>query len=549
MATPTATTFSYIDYIVFALSLVLSAAIGVYHGCIGSKQTTTDEFLMGGKNMGVIPVALSMCASFLSGIQVLGQPAEMYYYGTQYCFFTFCIILAYPITASVFVPIFHGLQVTSAYEYLELRFNKTVRTLGAMTFILQMGGMKAVIWTDAFQMVVILVGLLAVIVKGTMDVGGMDEVFRISDEGGRLIFFNMDPDPTTRTTFWSMIIGGAFVCLSAYATNQATVQRYMSIKNTKRANYALWLNAPLWTLFTILFMLMGLTAYAKYHDCDPVLAQHIDRPDQLVPYFVLDTLGFLRGLPGLFVASCFSAALSTVSSGVNSLSAVVLEDMAKPFYTRWHGRQLDVHLATTWSKYIALFFGVLNVILALLVQLIGAGMIEIALSFFGMVGGPLLGVFAMGMLCPVVNSAGAQDPDAFLHYIHNLDWLRSLRPYTRDPYASRRNSLIKLPKLDMNPMTTIITETPDDNYLYRISYMWYTMISVIVCTLVGVAVSCATGRNKKPAIARLFWPPVLRYSCFLPPIIAVEEKKTNMTGITYRANELPEKEPLNNTPV
>ncbi|XP_014671167.1 PREDICTED: sodium-coupled monocarboxylate transporter 1-like [Priapulus caudatus] len=294
METPTATTFSYIDYIVFALSLLLSAAIGVYHGCVGSKQTTTDEFLMGGKNMGVIPVALSMVASFLSAISLLGQPAEMYYYGTQYCLWTLCVIIAFPVAANIFIPIFHELELTSAYE----------------------GGMKAVIWTDTFQMLVIFVGLLVVIVKATVDIGGTGEVFRISNEGGRLIFFNMDPDPTTRTTFWSVIIGGAFVALTTYATNQATVQRYLSIRTVKRAKYALWLNIPLWTLATVLLMLMGLAAYAKYHDCDPMLSHNIDKKDQLVPYFVLDTLGFVRGLPGLFVASCFSAALSTCRHGV-----------------------------------------------------------------------------------------------------------------------------------------------------------------------------------------------------------------------------------------
>ncbi|XP_014671169.1 PREDICTED: sodium-dependent multivitamin transporter-like [Priapulus caudatus] len=261
MATPTAATFSYIDYIVFALSLLLSAAIGVYHGCIGSKQTTTDEFLMGGKNMGVIPVALSMVASFLSAISLLGQPAEMYYYGTQFCFFTFCVIIAFPVAANIFIPIFHGLEVTSAYETGQITFRGRMTCTGVIvfqhvwcvsvtglplwasvvssgvvcTFYTSLGGMKAVIWTDTFQMLVIFVGLLVVIVKASVDIGGIGEVFRISNEGGRLIFFNMDPDPTTRTTFWSMIIGGGFVSLTTYATNQATVQRYLSIRTVKRA--------------------------------------------------------------------------------------------------------------------------------------------------------------------------------------------------------------------------------------------------------------------------------------------------------------------------
>ncbi|XP_014671168.1 PREDICTED: putative sodium-dependent multivitamin transporter [Priapulus caudatus] len=90
---------------------------------------------------------------------------------------------------------------------------------------------------------------------------------------------------------------------------------------------------------------------------------------------------------------------------------------------------------------------------------------------------------------------------------------------------------------DVNQMTAIATnpsivESANGNYMYRISYMWYALISVIACTLIGVAVSCVTGRNKKPASARLFWPPVLRYSRFLPPIITCEEEKKKMTEIT-----------------
>lgn len=111
-----ARTFSGIDYTVFGLSLLLSATIGIYYGCFGGKQNTTTDFLMGGKDMGILPVALSMVASFLSAISVLGQPAEIYYFGTQFCFFILSAFICMPLVSIIFLPVFHGLQVTSAYE-------------------------------------------------------------------------------------------------------------------------------------------------------------------------------------------------------------------------------------------------------------------------------------------------------------------------------------------------------------------------------------------------------------------------------------------------
>ena len=104
------------DYLVFSLVLLVSASIGVFYGCSGGRQKTTAEFFMGDRKMQLIPVSLSMLASFMSAIMLLGTPAEVYLYGTQYLIIGVGYIMLMPVAAYLYIPIFYHLQLTSAYE-------------------------------------------------------------------------------------------------------------------------------------------------------------------------------------------------------------------------------------------------------------------------------------------------------------------------------------------------------------------------------------------------------------------------------------------------
>ena len=110
--------FGIVDYAVFAVMLLLSTCIGVYHALAGGRQKTTREFLLANRSMMSLPVAISLLASFMSAITILGVPAEIYTFGTEYWFIVLSYVLLFPITAHVFVPVFHGLNITSAYEVM-----------------------------------------------------------------------------------------------------------------------------------------------------------------------------------------------------------------------------------------------------------------------------------------------------------------------------------------------------------------------------------------------------------------------------------------------
>ena len=111
-------TFSVWDYVVFVLFLAISVAIGLFYGCTGKKQNTLSEFLMADRNMSVFPVALSLLASFMSAITLLGTPAEIYTYGTAYWMICLAPIFVAPISAYVFIPVFYSLQLTSVFEVM-----------------------------------------------------------------------------------------------------------------------------------------------------------------------------------------------------------------------------------------------------------------------------------------------------------------------------------------------------------------------------------------------------------------------------------------------
>ena len=114
--------FTIPDYVVFAIILAIASAIGLFYGCVGNKQSSTSEFLMAGRSMSVLPVALSLLASFMSAITLLGMPAEMVVYGTQYWMICISYCFVIPIAAYVFIPVFYRLELTSVFEVSQTRF-------------------------------------------------------------------------------------------------------------------------------------------------------------------------------------------------------------------------------------------------------------------------------------------------------------------------------------------------------------------------------------------------------------------------------------------
>lgn len=573
--------FTVWDYVVFGGMLGVSASIGIYYAVQGlRRKATTDDFLMGGRSMSVFPVALSILASFMSAITLLGTASEMYIYGTQYLFIIFSYCLVIPATAYLYMPIFYNLQVTSAYEYLELRFNHVIRAIGCITFSVQMliymaivlyapalalsqvtgikvwtsvlsigivctfytsfGGMKAVVWTDVFQICLMFGAMLMVVIRGAYDIGGLKIVFDKAEKGSRIEFFNFNADPTDRHTVWGLIIGCFFTWMSIYAVSQAMVQRYLTVPSLKGARTAIWANLPGLSFLMLICALAGLVMYARYHDCDPLLTKKVTQADQLLPLFVMDVLGSMPGVPGLFVSGIFSGALSTVSSGVNSLAAVTLEDIIK----RYIKKDMTERFATNTTKAIAVFFGLVAIALVYGAQMMG-NVLQAALSIFGIVGGPLLGVFTLGMFFPCANSIGAGV--GTLSSLAVCFWIGfgafASKPAVHKAPVSVLGCVGEYVKATGQSIDTISFPVPVDVaaankdilFVYRISYVWYSMIGCLVVVIVGLIVSFITGLTKPSKVNPRTIHPIYNLICakVLPPSLQEKFMVQNMAQYDF----------------
>ncbi|KAH9494387.1 hypothetical protein Btru_021750 [Bulinus truncatus] len=573
--------FSWLDYVIFAAILVVSAGIGFYHALKDRKNKSLDNFLLAGRNMSPFPVGLSLLASFMSAITLLGTPAEMYNYTTMYLWIGLGYFFTIAGAAHIYIPIFYRLGVTSAYEYLEKRFSRGVRTAASMTFVLQMtlymaivlyapslalnavtgftlwgsvisvgvvctiytafGGMKAVLWTDSFQVIMMVASLLAILIKGDLVVGGIGEAWKSLERTNRLQFTDFSVDPSVRHSVWALTIGGYFTWVSIFGVNQAQVQRAVTCPSLKKAQIAIWLNFPGLCIILYLCCFIGIYMSTFYENCDPVKPGFVTDTNQIIPMYVMDVLGDVIGLPGLFIAGLFSGALSTISSGLNSISACVLEDLVRTYFSK----NLRESRARILSQVFALVFGVICLGLTFVAAELGS-ILQAALSLFGMIGGPLLGLFSLGMFFPWANHWGAFA--GLFGSLVLMFWIGVGAAVVKPPiekalrFTNNCNvSAFSIQALiSMNTTTETVVDTDVPAYgLYTLSYMWYSLTAILACIVIGLIVSFITGASKpQDQDPRLFCPlfDVIYPFSFLPECI----RKPLRFGVPYE--DLHEKE-------
>ncbi|KAG8007607.1 Sodium-coupled monocarboxylate transporter 1 [Nibea albiflora] len=482
-------TFSVWDYVVFAGTILASACIGLFQAIRGRKETSSNEFLLGGRQMTAVPVAMSLTASFMSGITVIGTPTEAYRFGAAFWLFGFSYAIMSAITAEIFVPLFYRLGITSAYEYLGLRFSPHIRIIGTSMYIVQ---------TALYTGLVIYAPALA-----------------------------LNQNPLKRHTFWTITIGGSVMWTSIYAINQSQVQRYISCKTLGHAKMSLYVNmVGLWVTVS-LAVFSGLTMFSIYKNCDPLANGDISTPDQtvlqenvycghervnsehnmfvhqLLPYLVMDILADYPGIPGLFVAAAYSGTLSTVSSSINALVAVTMEDFVLPVCKNLTPKQV------TWMNMgLSVFFGALCIGMAGVASLMES-ILQAALSIFGMISGPLLGLYLLGMLFRTSNSTGGL-AGMIIGLVLTL-WV-GIGGQIYPPTAEKTNPL---------PLTTVgCNSTMGQNYTttispvtltsqpavrppladswYSLSYVYFALLGTLTTVVSGLLVSMMTGETLFP---------------------------------------------------
>jgi len=346
------------------------------------------------------------------------------------------------------------------------------------TFYSTLGGMKAVLMTDLFQSLLMFAAVFSVIICSWVDAGSLWPILETANLRGRIQFFETSFDPTVRHTVWTQVFGGCFVYCSLYAVNQAQVQRLLTLPTLRSAQAALWVQVPILGVLSLSTSLAGLCIFYKYRDCDPLMSGQIRSPDQLLPHYIVDRMSEIPGLPGLAVAGIFSGSLSTVSSAINSLAAVTLEDYIKPFIN------LSDSSTPCILKILALVFGVLCIALAFLADVLGTGVLQASLTIFGVVGGPLLGLFTLGVLCRRVEQKGAIA--GFLTGLVFISWIGFGGP--KPPSSKLAVSVANCSEAVQVQVHTSGNST-EYFFLYSISYAWTCCIGFLVTLLCGILVS------------------------------------------------------------
>ncbi|MGB7068886.1 MAG: sodium/solute symporter [Pyrinomonadaceae bacterium] len=462
--------FTFLDYGIFVVYLLASVLIGLL---FVKEQRNLKDYFLAGQSMNSIVVAISVLAALFSGITYLGAPAEVYANGFWFVLIALSFFIATPVTNLLFLPFFYNAKFFTAYQFLEERFSVGIRTLASVLFISRtviwlalatyapalaleqvtgiplwltisatgllttfyttLGGMKAVIWTDVMQFVVLFGGQLAIIILAVSYVpGGAQGVYEIGRDAGKYAL-SFSLDPTIRVTFWGLIIGGAFANLVQMATDQVSVQRYLTATDMATARRSLWIKLALTLPVVSVFYLTGLVLYAFYQTKgDPVASGLVASVDQILPYFVVTEMP--AGMPGLLVAAIYAASMSTISAGLNSMTSSSLVDI----YQRLYKPDVEEESQLKLARYITLGYGVIVTALAFVVSALGT-ILQASNTIFGLVGGPLLGLFLLGMLSKRANSKGAF-----------LGWLAGF--------------LVLMPIV----------------YLTKVSFLWYGLIGCLV---------------------------------------------------------------------
>ncbi|XP_045170898.2 sodium-coupled monocarboxylate transporter 1-like [Mercenaria mercenaria] len=552
--------FHTADYVVMVIFVVISSAIGIYYGFY-KKQRTTEEYILGNRQMHFVPVALSLAVTFQSAVSIIGYPSEIYLYNTMVVYTIFGMTIAYLLQAFFIVPLVHPLRLTSAYEYLQMRFqSRAVQLLGMTMGMLQtllyvsivlyspalaleavagiplwlsiviigligtvytaIGGMRTVVWTDTFQFVMIYGGLTVILIQSIKEIGSLSKVFDLSSKGGRIKFDEINTDPRVRHTVWGCVIGAAFNSLPN-CCSQSAIQRISSIRKAKDAKNATLLNIPLAITFSCILALTGLVLYAYFviKACDPLAGDQVSNPNQLMIYFVLTALSDVPGLAGIFLAAVFSGALSTLSSGISSMATNALQDILSGYLQE--AQQIK---KTFILKLLVLVYGILTVVLAYLSQYLTGPVTQMCNTAFGAAGGPVVGIFFLGAVFPQANKKGALVGGICGIVINMWIALGSFlygnkapfsRPVTTSGCYHNETSLLRLdvtPPTGSSTFDIIGVHHSTDNHLaiYDLSYLWLGFIGFLIALIIGLAVSFVTGKDKEFPTDPMYIIPFLR---------------------------------------
>lgn len=428
--------FNKANWMFLVLYLVGMVFIGFYYS---KNNVTTEDYFVAGRRIPWWAAGLSIYGTQLSAITFMAIPAIVFATDWTLALGSMMILAIVPFVIHYYLPFFRGLNVTTAYEFLESRFNVKVRTLASVTFILMqlarmgiviylptiaissvtgidiylciaimgvistiytvLGGIEAVIWTDVVQVIVLMGGAIFCIFIALSQVdGGLGKVIEIGISMDKFKMFHAGWD-TSRLVTWVALISFFFLVLIPYTSDQTVVQRYLTVRDEKEAAKSLWTNGLLTLPGILVFFGLGTILFVYYLDNPSAI--NANKPDELLPYFIVQNLPV--GGAGIVIAAIFAASMSSLDSSMNSISSAYITDIHSRF-AKYRSDKKNLALA----KWLTVIIGVVGTLSAMW---IAAANVVYIFDFFqevlGLFGGGLAGIFLLAVFIKKAHGMGA----------------------------------------------------------------------------------------------------------------------------------------------
>jgi SSS family transporter len=416
----------------FAVLGIYGAAMVALAVWVGRGQSTRADYYLANRSIPAWQIAASILATQISAVSLIGGPAFVAVKeggGLIWLQYEFAIPLAMIVVAALFLPAYHASGITTIYEYLERRFGPVARTSLSVSFMLTrglatgviiytsalvlavplgwnlgltiaivsgvsvaytvVGGIRADILTDIIQLVLLWAAtIVCLIFAGGFSLDGVDP--------SRLKIIDAAPlgfDDRGHFGLVPMVVGGFFLYVSYYACDQSQAQRLLTAPDAATARRAILWNGLLRFPLALTYCAFGIVL-AGYMVRHPDFAASVKDPNHLVPRFLVEQVP--SGIRGLFIAGVLAAAMSSLDSAFNSLSAATMEDVLRRFWRRF--RDMEERVSLRWSRHLTFTWGVACTGFAFLTPLISTTVIEAINKVGSLTYGPVLGMFVLGIL-------------------------------------------------------------------------------------------------------------------------------------------------------
>lgn len=431
--------FGGLNYLVLVLYFAGMLGLGFY---FMNRGKDTDDFFKAGGRIPWWAAGISIFATTLSAITFIAIPAKAYAADWRMLVFNLCIIMIAPVVIRYYLPFFRGFNLSTAYEYLELRFSRAVRWLASALFVMFMvariaivlflpslalhavtgfsvywsiilmgvitiiyctsGGIEAVVWGDVIQGFILVGGALIAfgfMISGVE--GGLAGFAGVTSEHRKFLMFDFSFD-FTQAVFWVVLIGGLANSLILYTSDQSVVQRYMTTRDEKATARGIWLNGIVSIPVSLLFFLLGTGLFAFYYFNPDRLALTNPNIDATFPQFIVGELP--PGVAGILISAIFAAAMSTLSSNINSVAAVITSD----FYKVAKSPSSGSRGAMVTARISGVAAGILGIIMALVLATWDiASLWDQFNTFLGLLTSGLAALFVMGIFSNRISAPAA----------------------------------------------------------------------------------------------------------------------------------------------